>query len=67
VQVGTSSVAVDIDLQNIAPDGELTKLECGYTALPPVVLNNGHSLQVQGAPGQSLEANGKRYKLERRK
>lgn len=51
-----------INLTGAVP-ARLAKLAVAYQAQPLVLLNNGHTIQVNAAPGNGMEMNGERYEL----
>jgi carbonic anhydrase len=51
-----------IDIQGAA-EADLPNLELKYAPTPVVITNNGHSIQVDYAPGSSMVLDGVRYEL----
>lgn len=51
-----------IDLTN-PTDKDLTNIVFSYKPSPVDILNNGHTVEVEYAPGSSIEVDGKRYNL----
>jgi carbonic anhydrase len=51
-----------VDIRNTVKS-ELPKLEFGYTSAAPVIVNNGHTVQVNLPEGQSLKLGDQTYEL----
>lgn len=62
VECSTGEQQSPIDLTNPS-DENLANLIFAYKPSPVNILNNGHTVEVEYAPGSSMEMDGKRYNL----
>jgi len=59
---GTSQSPIDIDVSTVTRT-DLSEISFDYRASPLTIVNNGHTIQVNYAPGSSITVADKRYDL----